>query len=215
MRPVPVIGSLAGPRSPVDLKGSPVVGRRPLREQNKARSGLLFNERAAWPAEYREIPMGSIRPLFFAICLAAPLFGGAALATGDQPDCHGQNQEDCRPDPNEHGQDCDPHGQHGEMNDDHCGTTTTTAAATTTTLLPTVITAAPTTTTTGAATTTTLAMTPFVSATTTTLPTAVLGTQVEKLPVTGFPIGFLLVCSSLAIAFGLALRYVNKLEQTS
>jgi hypothetical protein len=52
-------------------------------------------------------------------------------------DCsHGNSGTDCRPDPNEHGKDCDDHGN-ARGNEDHCDraatTTTTTTIATTTT----------------------------------------------------------------------------------
>ncbi len=86
----------------------------------------------------------------------------AAYATGDKPDCHGSNEEECREDPNESGQDCDAHGNNPDGNDDHCATTTTTVpvtvitepTTTTTTVAATTTTAAPTTTTTIAATVT-------------------------------------------------------------
>jgi len=36
--------------------------------------------------------------------------------------CHGANHESCRPDPQpSHGQDCQPHGNNPDGNDDHCG----------------------------------------------------------------------------------------------
>jgi len=35
--------------------------------------------------------------------------------------CHGANKESCRPDPQpSHGQDCKPHGNNQDGNDDHC-----------------------------------------------------------------------------------------------
>ena len=54
----------------------------------------------------------------------APAFAG-------QNDCsHGNSGQDCRPDPNENGQDCEEHGQ-SEGNEDHCLTTTVTTTSTT------------------------------------------------------------------------------------
>jgi hypothetical protein len=60
---------------------------------------------------------------------------------------HGATSVPCRPDPSPNGKDCDPHGQHGGVNEDHCqpatSTTTTTtqedptSTTTTTTLAPT------------------------------------------------------------------------------
>lgn len=46
---------------------------------------------------------------------------------------HGHTGKICRPDPNDHGKDCDHHGNHGGVNEDHCRTTTTSPGTTTTT----------------------------------------------------------------------------------
>jgi hypothetical protein len=85
--------------------------------------------------------------------LAAP---GTPNAGGPPPtvpgspgdDCsHGNSGQDCRPDPNENGKDCDDHGN-ARGNEDHCD------AATTTTTTPTTSTTTSTTTTTKTTTTT-------------------------------------------------------------
>jgi cobalamin biosynthesis Mg chelatase CobN len=83
-------------------------------------------------------------------------------------DCsHGNSDKDCRPDPNEHGKDCDDHGN-ARGNEDHCTsvdtpTTTTTTSSTTTTNSTT--TTAKTTTTTSSSTTTTTTSTPTTTTT--------------------------------------------------
>lgn len=100
--------------------------------------------------------------MFRKLLLCAPLalcLGLAftpAYATGnhhEQSDgCdHGNTGKDCKPDPQpDHGKDCDEHGNHGGVNEDHClptsTTTTMTVPPTTTTTFPNVLT----TTTTGA-----------------------------------------------------------------
>lgn len=112
-----------------------------------------------------------------------------AYATDDKPDCHGANEEECREDPSDSGQDCDPHGRNEDGNDDHCAATTTTAPATTTTAPAATTTTVPATTTTAApATTTTVdgAITPAGPAPS--LATEVQGiteTRPEALPQTG------------------------------
>lgn len=70
---------------------------------------------------------------------ALSMVSGAAYAKGDhheeQDGCdHGHTGKDCKPDPQpDHGKDCDKHGNHGGINEDHCATTTTTTAPPTTT----------------------------------------------------------------------------------
>lgn len=69
-----------------------------------------------------------------------------ALATNTDPHheeadgCdHGATGKDCRPDPSDAGKDCEVHGNHGGVNEDHCVTTTTPSApseTTTTTTQP-------------------------------------------------------------------------------
>lgn len=51
-----------------------------------------------------------------------------------QGECeHGNSGQECRPDPNEHGQDCDEHGPfEGGVNEDHCLPSTTTVPTVTT-----------------------------------------------------------------------------------
>src|ERR1700752_1112350 len=47
---------------------------------------------------------------------------------------HGHTGKDCKPDPQpDHGKDCDEHGNHGGVNEDHCAPTTTTTQPPTTT----------------------------------------------------------------------------------
>src|SRR5207244_6009486 len=83
--------------------------------------------------------------LFVFGLLVAGGYSVAALASpppsppGQDPCAHGNSSQPCRPDPQPlHGKDCDPHGQNGGVNEDHCagttGTTTTgTSPATSTT----------------------------------------------------------------------------------
>lgn len=57
----------------------------------------------------------------------------------EQDGCdHGNSNKPCKDDPQpDHGSECDVHGNHGGVNEDHCnGTTTTTAPPTTTTTAP-------------------------------------------------------------------------------
>lgn len=74
--------------------------------------------------------------LGMALAFAPPVF-----ATGDHHEevdgCdHGATGKDCKPDPSENGKDCETHGNHGGVNEDHCApvepsssTTTTTSSA--------------------------------------------------------------------------------------
>lgn len=49
----------------------------------------------------------------------------------EQDGCdHGRTGRECRPDPNPNGKDCEVHGQHGGVNEDHCVSTTTTTVST-------------------------------------------------------------------------------------
>jgi hypothetical protein len=85
------------------------------------------------------------RLIAIAAMIAAFGLGGAAAfaATADKPpsppgqdECeHGNSQKPCKEDPQpDHGGDCDEHGNHGGVNEDHCaGETTTTETTTTTT----------------------------------------------------------------------------------
>jgi hypothetical protein len=74
--------------------------------------------------------------LFVFGLLVAGGYSVAALASpppsppGQDPCAHGNSSQPCRTDPQpSHGKDCDPHGQNGGVNEDHCagttGTTTT------------------------------------------------------------------------------------------
>lgn len=82
---------------------------------------------------------------FLLLFVAAP---AAVLATQLDPHqeeadgCdHGATGKPCRPDPSEHGKDCEVHGNHGGVNEDHClSVTTTTIGTITSTTLPTVTT---------------------------------------------------------------------------
>lgn len=64
-----------------------------------------------------------------------------SIAIADKPptppgqgECnHGNSNQPCKPDPQpEHGKDCDPHGNNGGVNEDHCLSTTTGSTTTTT-----------------------------------------------------------------------------------
>lgn len=74
-----------------------------------------------------------IRKALFGLALCTAGVGIAAPAMASDPHheeidgCdHGATGKECRPDPSEHGKDCDVHGNHGGVNEDHCETTTTT-----------------------------------------------------------------------------------------
>lgn len=47
---------------------------------------------------------------------------------------HGATGKECREDPSDNGKDCEQHGNHGGVNEDHCVTTTTIPGTTTTTV---------------------------------------------------------------------------------
>lgn len=52
-------------------------------------------------------------------------FALGSIAVAGQDECeHGNSGQECVPDPNEHGEDCEEHGQ-SEGNEDHCLSTTT------------------------------------------------------------------------------------------
>jgi hypothetical protein len=114
------------------------------------------------------------KALALAGLLVAGLGASAALATAGTPtpagpsptvpgspgdDCsHGNSGKDCRPDPNQNGQDCQDHGN-ARGNEDHCDqgstTTTTTSSSTTSTSTSTTTTTSGTSTTTSTPSTTT------------------------------------------------------------
>jgi cytoskeletal protein RodZ len=52
---------------------------------------------------------------------------------GQGPCSHGNTGKECKPDPSANGKDCDPHGQNGGVNEDHCLATPTTTDVVTTT----------------------------------------------------------------------------------
>lgn len=170
-----------------------------------------------------------VAPIFVLLIGAAP-----ALATGShheqQDGCdHGHTGKPCRPDPQpDHGKDCELHGNHGGINEDHCSTTTTTELTTTTT------TAAPTSTTTTATietgstattapsttSTTSLSLsTPaperfaapveMIDAATLTNPAAD-SLAVDELPRTGWDAGFLFVIGMAVFCAGLSTWFAAK-----
>ena len=77
-----------------------------------------------------------------AMIAAFGLGGAAAFAAGtDKPpappgqgECeHGNSQKPCKEDPQpDHGKDCEEHGNHGGVNEDHCKADETTTEETTT-----------------------------------------------------------------------------------
>lgn len=71
---------------------------------------------------------------------AAPLLAAPASATPHEQEdgCdHGATGKPCRPDPQPtHGKDCELHGNHGGVNEDHCLTNPTTSTTTTSTTSP-------------------------------------------------------------------------------
>lgn len=141
------------------------------------------------------------------------------MATGnphleEQDGCdHGHTGKECKPDPQPtHGADCETHGNHGGINEDHCLnttiTTTTTAPSSTTT---TTTTTSPTTTTTvGSTTTPTTTLAPeSPSSTTTTVTEVPVPIRLDQLPHTGLS-GELLVLGSGALWVGLLLRFFTR-----
>src|SRR4051794_448905 len=74
--------------------------------------------------------------VFFAIIAVALIGYMAATALahdppGRDPCGHGATNKPCRTDPSTNGKDCDHHGKHGGVNEDHCKGTTTTPTTTT------------------------------------------------------------------------------------
>lgn len=71
-----------------------------------------------------------IRRIVVLSALAVVAFAPAAFAAPHHEELdgcdHGATSKSCRPDPQpEHGKECDKHGRHGGVNEDHCATTTT------------------------------------------------------------------------------------------
>ena len=98
-----------------------------------------------------------------------PAAGGPPSTVPGSPgdDCsHGNSDKDCRPDPNENGQDCDDHGK-ARGNEDHCAPAPTTTTGTTTNETTTTNS-----TTTNSTTTTSTSTTPSGGGSTTTTPLA-------------------------------------------
>ena len=127
---------------------------------------------------------------------------------------HGRTGKDCRPDPSTNGKDCEVHGQHGGVNEDHCDSTPTTT--TTTTLTPTTTSTVPSPVSTTTTTVTASPSTPTSAVTSTLVPAtpAPLGTTtssvtarpvpVRELPQTGMagdlaPFGLALVLLGVAL----------------
>lgn len=82
--------------------------------------GVCRADRAIANTARALIAMLAIVILIFAT--AGTVKAGEPPFGNDGPPCHGQNQNDCRPDPQpSHGQDCDAHGNNPDGNDDHCG----------------------------------------------------------------------------------------------
>lgn len=69
-------------------------------------------------------------------------FAAASIATaspppGQGPCSHGETGKECKNDPSDNGKDCDEHGNHGGVNEDHCKTETTPTETTPTETTPT------------------------------------------------------------------------------
>lgn len=158
----------------------------------------------------------SIALATLSVVLVLGIGGGNASAADGKPDCHGQNQVDCRPDPQpDHGRDC-------EKSDDHrcldTSTTTTQPPTTTTTIpeIPTTTTTLPaespsssTTSTTTAPPTTTTAPTPAASGAENVPPTRPV--SLAELPRTGSgAIPYLAVAGLALILVGSYLWTVNR-----
>jgi hypothetical protein len=75
--------------------------------------------------------------LAFGLVTASWVTGASAqqppAPPGQGPCSHGNTGKECKPDPSENGKDCDPHGQNGGINEDHCLATTTTTGVVSTT----------------------------------------------------------------------------------
>ena len=81
--------------------------------------GVCFADRAAHAFFRAILVIASISLL--ALAGASTIRAGEPPFGNDGPACHGANQDDCRPDPQpSHGQDCLPHGNNPDGNDDHC-----------------------------------------------------------------------------------------------
>lgn len=75
--------------------------------------------------------------LAFGLVTASWVAGASAqqppAPPGQSPCSHGNTGKECKPDPSANGKDCDPHGQNGGVNEDHCLATTTTTDVVSTT----------------------------------------------------------------------------------
>jgi LPXTG-motif cell wall-anchored protein len=80
--------------------------------------------------------------VLFACFISGLAFTVVPSAIADKPpeppgqgECnHGNSNQPCKPDPSTNGKDCDPHGNNGGVNEDHClGTTSTTTPSTSST----------------------------------------------------------------------------------
>lgn len=67
-----------------------------------------------------------MKRILYVLGLAAVFAAGLAVAAlannppGQDPCSHGATGNECRPDPSTNGQDCEHHGNHGGVNEDHC-----------------------------------------------------------------------------------------------
>jgi len=79
----------------------------------------------------------AISLLAFGLVTASWVTGASAqqppAPPGQGPCSHGNTGKECKADPSENGKDCDPHGQNGGINEDHCLATTTTTDVVSTT----------------------------------------------------------------------------------
>jgi hypothetical protein len=132
---------------------------------------------------------------------------------------HGATSVPCRPDPSPNGKDCDSHGNHGGINEDHCTEETTTSTdvrfpgavpdhdsvpSTTSTSTP-----APSGTTTTTATPTTTTASAPITATPTTTATPSTTTTSTELPMTGAATTTLLFAGAWLILSGLAAMLIG------
>jgi hypothetical protein len=129
---------------------------------------------------------------------------------------HGATSVPCRPDPSPNGKDCDSHGNHGGINEDHCTKETRTCDSlelcpTTTTVPSTSSTSTPApsgTTITTATPTTTTASAPITATPTTTATPSTTATSTE-LPMTGAATTTLLFAGAWLILSGLAAMLIG------
>lgn len=157
--------------------------------------------------------------IFVAALIAIP---SAAFADHheEQDGCdHGATSQPCRPDPSDNGKDCDVHGNHGGINEDHCQTDETTTTTSISTTTSTTVSLDTTSTTTGTAPSTTMPAPatfstpeqPGQKTAVAPLTTAIaLPVSTTELPHTGWDAGLLFVIGTALVLAGLSTWFAGK-----